>query len=53
MNLVINLDRDEDWILEDNDRTLADYDIQNEYEISFFNRAEYEAYAKNPQVKWE
>ncbi|KAI9143352.1 hypothetical protein BKA69DRAFT_1061429 [Paraphysoderma sedebokerense] len=49
-NLIINLDHD-DWFLDDN-KTLKKYNIENETEISFFNRALYEAYKTHPETKW-
>jgi len=50
-NLIINLDHD-DWILDDDSKVLADYGIENETEISFFNREMYEAFKKHPETKW-
>ncbi|KAG0235230.1 hypothetical protein BGW42_005694 [Actinomortierella wolfii] len=50
MNLVINMEND-DWILNDND-ILADRGVENETEISIFNRALYEEYKKHPDIKW-
>ncbi|GMG19741.1 unnamed protein product [Ambrosiozyma monospora] len=54
MNLVINMEHDEDWILDlKNDvKTLADYGLENETEISIFNREAYEEFKKNPEEKW-
>lgn len=52
MNLVINMDHDDDWILVDGSKPLADYGIENETEISAFNRAQYEEFKKNPEEKW-
>ncbi|KAJ3049968.1 hypothetical protein HK097_009059 [Rhizophlyctis rosea] len=49
-NLIINLDHDE-WILDDA-KSLASQGIENETEISYFNRALYEQYKQNPEVKW-
>ncbi|KAA1478373.1 hypothetical protein DENSPDRAFT_788041 [Dentipellis sp. KUC8613] len=49
-NLIINLDHD-DWILDDENRTLADYEFENETEISLFNRESYENFKKNPVVR--
>ena len=64
MNLIINLDHDE-WILENDASTLADLGFgmyafsvnlqslihsENETEISFFNRAAYEAFKQHPEV---
>ncbi|ORY76092.1 hypothetical protein BCR37DRAFT_351622 [Protomyces lactucae-debilis] len=50
-NLIINLDHD-DWILDDGDATLASLGIENETEISFFNRDDYEAFKADPTEKW-
>ncbi|KIK63845.1 hypothetical protein GYMLUDRAFT_40928 [Collybiopsis luxurians FD-317 M1] len=50
-NLIINLDRDE-WILDDDSKTLADLGFENETEISFFNRELYEEFKKNPETAW-
>ncbi|TFY72392.1 hypothetical protein EVG20_g639 [Dentipellis fragilis] len=51
-NLIINLDHD-DWILDDENRTLSDYGFENETEISFFNRESYERFKKNPVTRWD
>jgi hypothetical protein len=64
-NLIINLDHDE-WILGDDDGILADLGFgmsllssylqtrtivsENETEVSFFNRAAYETFRRNPEV---
>ncbi|KAK9326042.1 hypothetical protein V1517DRAFT_101771 [Lipomyces orientalis] len=50
-NLIINLDND-DWILSDHSKTLQQCGIENETEISLFNRELYEAYKSNPIEKW-
>lgn len=50
-NLIINLDHD-DWILDDDSKLLSDYGIENETEISFFNREMYEEFKKHPETKW-
>ncbi|KAF8952898.1 hypothetical protein BGZ46_003342, partial [Entomortierella lignicola] len=52
MNLIINMDHDEDWILNNDDEILAQHGIENETEISIFNRELYEAYKLNPDIKW-
>lgn len=54
MNLVINLDHDDDWILDVTDDTssLASFGIENETELSVFKRADYEEYKGNPVDKW-
>jgi len=51
-NLIINLDHD-DWILDDNDALLADFGLENESEVSFFNSIAYEGFKLNPETKWE
>ncbi|KAM0791271.1 hypothetical protein ACM66B_005747 [Microbotryomycetes sp. NB124-2] len=50
-NLIINLDHD-DWILEDDDATLASIGIENEAELSCFNRELYEAFKRDPRQAW-
>jgi hypothetical protein len=51
-NRTINLDRDADWILDDEGRTLGSYGIISESELSFFHGADYERYRVNPTLKW-
>ncbi|KAF9264924.1 cytoplasmic protein [Marasmius fiardii PR-910] len=51
-NLIINLDHD-DWILDDEDKTLADYGFENETEVSFFDRALYGEFRQDPQTSWD
>ncbi|KZT03420.1 uncharacterized protein LAESUDRAFT_729226 [Laetiporus sulphureus 93-53] len=51
-NLIINLDHDE-WILNDDLKTLADCGLENETEISFFNGEQYEHFKAHPETKWE
>ncbi|KAF8553398.1 hypothetical protein OG21DRAFT_1510251 [Imleria badia] len=51
-NLIINLDR-EDWILEDDDKILADVGLENETELSFFSRKAYEIFKLSPEVCWD
>ncbi|KAI0350103.1 hypothetical protein OH77DRAFT_1489704 [Trametes cingulata] len=51
-NLIINLDHDE-WIFEDESKTLAEMGLENESEVSFFNREAYEEFKKHPDTKWE
>ncbi|KAK7472581.1 hypothetical protein VKT23_000694 [Stygiomarasmius scandens] len=51
-NLIINLDHD-DWILDDDSKTLADVGFENETEVSFFNRELYEAFKQNPETSWD
>ncbi|GMM32495.1 Aim29 protein [Martiniozyma asiatica (nom. inval.)] len=54
INLAINMDHDYDWWLDINEdtKTLAEYGISNETEISVFNKADYEEYKANPTDKW-
>ncbi|KAJ3511145.1 hypothetical protein NLJ89_g4267 [Agrocybe chaxingu] len=51
-NLIINLDHDE-WILDDDSKTLAQVDFENETEVSFFNRQDYEEFKLNPETSWD
>ncbi|KAI8365246.1 uncharacterized protein BYT42DRAFT_589323 [Radiomyces spectabilis] len=51
-NLIINMEDDEKLILADDAATLAWLGIENETELSIFNREAYEAYKKNPDMKW-
>jgi len=51
-NLIINLDHDE-WILSDEGKQLSEYGLENETEVSFFNRDMYENFKLNPQTRWE
>lgn len=63
-NLIINLDHEE-WILDNDDKTLAEVglgtsflspashsnnSVENESEVSFFNRKDYEDFKLNPEV---
>ncbi|KAK4054551.1 hypothetical protein OIV83_001045 [Microbotryomycetes sp. JL201] len=50
-NLIINLDHD-DWILQDENATLASIGIENEAELSCFNRELYEAFKRDPKQAW-
>lgn len=54
MNLVINMDHDEDWVLDpqDDSHPLSSFGIENETELSVYRRADYEAYRANPEDKW-
>lgn len=54
MNLVINMEHDEDWVLDLNDdtRKLVDYDIENETELSIYKLSDYLEYKENPVDKW-
>ncbi|GAA5909188.1 hypothetical protein JCM5296_000813 [Sporobolomyces johnsonii] len=50
-NLIINMENDE-WILNDESATLQSIGIENEAELSFFNRELYEAFKLNPAQAW-
>ncbi|KAH3661967.1 hypothetical protein OGAPHI_006146 [Ogataea philodendri] len=54
MNLVINMEHDEDWVLDlkDDTKKLTNYDIANETELSIFNWSDYEKFKADPQEKW-
>ncbi|CAR26695.1 hypothetical protein ZYGR_0H05180 [Zygosaccharomyces rouxii] len=54
INLVINFDHDDDWILDmtDNEKKLYQYGIENETEISLFKWDDYVNYKANPEEKW-
>ncbi len=55
MNLVINMDHDDDdWVLNmnDNEKKLSEYPIENETELSIYNEQDYLEYKKNPIEKW-
>ncbi|GAA5874706.1 hypothetical protein JCM16303_002959 [Sporobolomyces ruberrimus] len=50
-NLIMNLENDE-WILDDDSATLESIGIENEAEVSFFNRELYDAFKLNPAQAW-
>ncbi|TPX33371.1 hypothetical protein SmJEL517_g03704 [Synchytrium microbalum] len=50
-NLIINLEHDEDWILKE-DVALSEQHIENETEISFYNREAYNQFKSHPEMKW-
>ncbi|KAI9302071.1 hypothetical protein BJ944DRAFT_167951 [Cunninghamella echinulata] len=52
MNLIINMEDDDRLIYNDDSAALAWAGVENETEISFFNRQQYEEYKKNPEMKW-
>ncbi|CCE64955.1 hypothetical protein TPHA_0J01330 [Tetrapisispora phaffii CBS 4417] len=54
VNLVINFDHDDDWTLdiENPNKKLFEYGIENETEISFYKLSDYVAYKANPIEKW-
>ncbi|CEP60720.1 Aim29p LALA0_S01e17436g [Lachancea lanzarotensis] len=52
VNLIVNFDHDDDWVLQDGSKKLVDCDIENETEISLFNMQAYQEYKANPKEKW-
>lgn len=56
VNLVINFDHDDDdWVIDTKDpkgKKLAEYDIENETEISLYNFEDYKKFKANPEEKW-
>nr|AAS56722.1 YKR074W [Saccharomyces cerevisiae] len=54
VNLVINFDHDDDWTLdiENDKKKLFEYGIENETEISLFNKEDYLRFKENPEGKW-
>ncbi|CCH58724.1 hypothetical protein TBLA_0A09390 [Henningerozyma blattae CBS 6284] len=56
VNLVINFEHDDDpkWLLDINesDKKLSDYFIENETEISLYKLDDYITYKANPEEKW-
>ncbi|TDL25062.1 cytoplasmic protein [Rickenella mellea] len=51
-NLIINLDND-DWFLDDDTKLLATVGLDNESEVSFFNRDAYDKFKANPETRWD
>ncbi|KAI8149953.1 hypothetical protein BJV82DRAFT_503803 [Fennellomyces sp. T-0311] len=51
-NLIINMEDDASLIFSDDSATLAWLGLENEAELSFFNREAYETFKKNPDMKW-
>ncbi|KAF8731242.1 hypothetical protein AX14_005015 [Amanita brunnescens Koide BX004] len=51
-NLIINMDHDE-WILNNENDVLAVVGFENETEVSFFNKIQYDVYKKDPLTKWD
>ncbi|KAF5330631.1 hypothetical protein D9619_005717 [Psilocybe cf. subviscida] len=51
-NLIINLDHDE-WILDDDSKTLTEVGFENETEVSFFSRQDYDDFKLNPETSWD
>ncbi|KAI5951543.1 hypothetical protein KGF54_004617 [Candida jiufengensis] len=57
MNLVINFENDDDWVIlkqnkEVEDKSLWELGVQNETEISLFNWNAYAEFKENPEEKW-
>jgi len=52
VNLIINLE-DDSLIFEDDDAVLNTFGLENESEVSFFNRKLYEEFKLDPETKWE
>ncbi|EMG50776.1 AIM29 Altered inheritance rate of mitochondria protein 29 [Candida maltosa Xu316] len=57
MNLVINFENDDEWVLVSptitgNDKSLWELGIQNETELSLFKWDDYVEYKANPVEKW-
>ncbi|KAI3634109.1 hypothetical protein MIR68_007713 [Amoeboaphelidium protococcarum] len=54
-SLIINIGDDDTLCLKDETRPLSFYGIGTDYEVSLFNREEYEQYRDNPnkQKRWE
>ncbi|KAL7413257.1 hypothetical protein BDY24DRAFT_389458 [Mrakia frigida] len=53
MNLIINLTNDETEILPISSSSLSSYGIENETELSLFNREGYEEFKLDPTTKWD
>ncbi|ORZ00857.1 hypothetical protein BCR43DRAFT_485923 [Syncephalastrum racemosum] len=51
-NLIINMEDDEKLIYADDSATLSWLGLENEAELSFFNREAYETFKANPDMKW-
>jgi len=51
-NLIINLESD-DSIFTDDNAVLSALGVENETELSFFNRQLYEEFKTNPETKWD
>lgn len=51
-NLIINLEEDPHLMLNDDKRNLASYGIENETELSIYNKAQYDEYVLDPEMKW-
>ncbi|ODV92192.1 hypothetical protein CANCADRAFT_23484 [Tortispora caseinolytica NRRL Y-17796] len=52
MNLIINLEDDNTTLIENLDLPLSQAGVENETELSIFNRDLYEKYKANPVNKW-
>ena len=52
-NLIINLDRPE-WILDSSsDAPLASLGVENETELSLFERRAYDQFLAHPETRWD
>ena len=49
-NLVINMDKDEEWILKDD--VVVKTILEEQCEVSFFNFESYKEFKRNPEIKW-
>eukprot|EP01095_Lingulamoeba_sp_RSL-Kostka_P015552 TRINITY_DN7201_c0_g1_i1.p1 TRINITY_DN7201_c0_g1~~TRINITY_DN7201_c0_g1_i1.p1 ORF type:complete len:135 (-),score=36.38 TRINITY_DN7201_c0_g1_i1:95-499(-) len=49
--LAINYNTDDDF-LDDDDKTLGEYNIESESEISYFNMEDFLVFKENPEVKF-
>ncbi|EDO15657.1 hypothetical protein Kpol_473p16 [Vanderwaltozyma polyspora DSM 70294] len=54
VNLVVNFEHDDDWVLDINnvEKKLHEYGIENETEISLFKLEDYKEFKANPTEKW-
>ncbi|ODV78038.1 uncharacterized protein CANTADRAFT_55004 [Suhomyces tanzawaensis NRRL Y-17324] len=56
MNLIINFENDDDWVLQrpglEIDRSLKELGVENETELSLFKWDDYVAFKANPEEKW-
>jgi len=46
------LEEDPHLMLNDDKRNLASYGIENETELSIYNKAQYDEYVLDPEMKW-
>ncbi|PRP88835.1 hypothetical protein PROFUN_00303 [Planoprotostelium fungivorum] len=50
-NLIINLEHDDDWTLSDDSAVLSSLGIEEETELSWYNKEQYDKFKSNPEVK--